>query len=40
MPNGIRATPAGERKPVLGYRLDKEEVLGYLLGDAIDYPPK
>ena len=35
---GILDTPALQRKPILGYSLDDEEALGYLLGDSVDYP--
>lgn len=35
---GILDLPAIERKVPLGYSLDDEEALGYLLGDALDHP--
>jgi hypothetical protein len=34
---GVLKLPAIERKASLGYALDDEEALGYLLGDALDY---
>ena len=36
-PLGILAVPALERKAILGYALDDEEALGYVLGDAVGY---
>jgi hypothetical protein len=36
--DGILALPAIERKARLGYSLDDEEAVGYLLGDAINHP--
>jgi hypothetical protein len=35
--NGVLALPALKRKHVLGYSLDDEEALGYLLGDSVEY---
>ena len=35
---GVLALPARERVSPLGYALDDEEALGYLLGDALGHP--